>query len=292
MTVEDNDHKEGGTQSKQTSPALTEDIHPGYPYRENINNNNNLPQAHYPRPYLAAQVNQSNGDPRVLGKAERGAPTYDEGPLTAQPMAVVRDDLEEEVATYPFGENAYLDTNFLQAMGELDDRGLAADSLRLMQIDREFRYLEQWERRLKIQEQAIHLERGDFIQRKWGVLSHQTEVYKRLQKAKAVSRLIPKLHNRLKGPGLSFPQQTQPYTHPAQPERRHANQCYWCGSSSLLYGHKSKDCTLPHQRCDSLAPGRCVVPIHHNGYYSFIDGPKACPYKGDHKGVPLSGEHA
>jgi hypothetical protein len=73
-------------------------------------------------------------------------------------MAVVRDDLEEEVATYPLGENTYLNTNFLQAMGELDDQGLAAESLCLVQIDGEFHYLEQWERRLKIQEQAIHLE--------------------------------------------------------------------------------------------------------------------------------------
>jgi hypothetical protein len=44
---------------------------------------------------------------------ERGAPTYDKGPLTAQPMVVVRDDLEEEVATYPLGENVYLNTDFL-----------------------------------------------------------------------------------------------------------------------------------------------------------------------------------
>jgi hypothetical protein len=43
-------------------------------------------------------------------------------------------------------------------MGELDDRGLAAESLCLMQLDGEFRYLEQWERHLKIWEQAIHLE--------------------------------------------------------------------------------------------------------------------------------------
>jgi hypothetical protein len=41
-----------------------------------------------------------------------------------------------------------------------------------------------------------------------------------------------------------------------------------------------------------LAPGRCVIPTHHNGYYSFIDCPEACPYKGDHKGAILSGEHA
>jgi hypothetical protein len=43
--------------SNQTSPTNTEDLHPGYPYQENINNNDDLPQNHYPRPYLAAQVN-------------------------------------------------------------------------------------------------------------------------------------------------------------------------------------------------------------------------------------------
>jgi hypothetical protein len=88
---------------------------------------------------------------------ERGAATYNKGPLTAQPMAVVRDDIEEEVATYPFGENVYLDTDFLQGMGELDNRGLATESLCLVQLDGEFRYFEQWERCLKIWEQAIHL---------------------------------------------------------------------------------------------------------------------------------------
>jgi hypothetical protein len=69
--------------SNQTLPTNTEDLHPGYPYRENINNNDDLPQDHYPHPYLAAQVNRSNGDPRILGRAEKGAATYDEGPLTA-----------------------------------------------------------------------------------------------------------------------------------------------------------------------------------------------------------------
>jgi hypothetical protein len=47
-------------------------------------------------------------------------------------MGVVRDDFEEEVATYPLRENAYLDTDFLQAMGELNNCGLAAESLRLV----------------------------------------------------------------------------------------------------------------------------------------------------------------
>jgi hypothetical protein len=69
------------------------------------------------------------------------------------------------------------------------------DGLCLMQLDSEFRYLEQWERRLAKQEQDIHLERGDLIQRKRATLFWQTEVYKRLRKAKMASRLIPNLPN-------------------------------------------------------------------------------------------------
>jgi hypothetical protein len=107
-----------------------------------------LARDHYLCPYLAAQINRSNGDPRILGKAEKGAATYNEGPLTAQPIEVVEDDIEDEIATYPIGENAYLDTDFLQAMRTLNDRGLAADGLCLMQLNGEFRSLKQWEKRL------------------------------------------------------------------------------------------------------------------------------------------------
>jgi hypothetical protein len=64
-------------------------------------------------------------------------------------MEVMYNNIEEEIATYPFREDAYLDTNFLQAMGSLDDRGIAADSLRLVQLQGEFWYLEQWQKRLK-----------------------------------------------------------------------------------------------------------------------------------------------
>jgi hypothetical protein len=135
-------------QDNQTSPTNMEDLHPRYPYRENIDNNDDLPQEHYPCPYLAAQVNQSNKDPRILGRAEKGAATYDEGPLVAQPMEVVEDNIEDEIAMYPIRENMYLDTDFLQAMGTLNDQGLAADGLHLMQLDDEFRNLEQWEKRL------------------------------------------------------------------------------------------------------------------------------------------------
>jgi hypothetical protein len=62
-----------------------------------------------------------NGDPRILGREEKGAATYDKGPLMAQPMKVVEDDIEDEITMYPIGENAYLDTDFLQAMGTLND---------------------------------------------------------------------------------------------------------------------------------------------------------------------------
>jgi hypothetical protein len=61
-------------------------------------------------------------------------------------MDTVPEDIKDEVATYPFGEDAYLDTNFLRAMGNLDDRGLAAEALHLVQLQGEFRYLKQWQR--------------------------------------------------------------------------------------------------------------------------------------------------
>jgi hypothetical protein len=53
-------------------------------------------------------------------------------------MEVVYDDVEDEVTSYPFGEDAYLDTDFLRAISNIDDRGLAAETLRLAQIQSEF----------------------------------------------------------------------------------------------------------------------------------------------------------
>jgi hypothetical protein len=90
-----------------------ENIHPGYPYRENLKENNDLPERIYPCPYLAAQTDKVTGDPRIRGKEEKGSMPYDEGTLTAQPMEVVYDDVEDEIALYPLGEDAYLDTDFL-----------------------------------------------------------------------------------------------------------------------------------------------------------------------------------
>jgi hypothetical protein len=131
--------------SNQTSPALAENLHLGYPYRENIGDNDDLPKPHYSRPYLAAQVDYVTGDPRIRGKDEKGDIPYDKGPLTVTPFDTVPEDIEDEVATYPFREDAYLDTDFLRAMGNLDNRGLAAKGLRLVQLQGEFRYLDQWD---------------------------------------------------------------------------------------------------------------------------------------------------
>jgi hypothetical protein len=278
--------------SNQTSPALTENLHPGYPYRENTGDNDDLPKPHYSRPYLAAQVDYVTGDPRIRGKNEKGDIPYDEGPLTVTPFDTVAEDIEDEVATYPFGEDAYLDTDFLRAMGNLDDRGLAAEGLCLVQLQGEFRYLDQWQRRLEKREREIHLEQGDLIQKKHAAHAQRTEVYKRLRAAKAASRIAPRLIARPEGPSLAFPHPTRPYPFPSKEERRKGTPCHWCGANSLLYGHKSRDCGLPHQRCDRYKPGRCTVPEHHGGYYSYLDHPRACPYNGNHEGALLSGEHA
>jgi hypothetical protein len=165
-------------------------------------------------------------------------------------MEVVYDDIEDNVALYPLGEDAYLDTDFLRAMGNIDDRGLAAEGLRLVQLESEFHYLEKWQKRLETRERAIHLERGDLIQKKRDTHTQQTEVYKRLCAVKAVSCIVSRLIRRPDGPSMSFPSTTQPYNHLPATERRKGIPCYWCEMTSFLYGHKSKDCGLPHQRCN------------------------------------------
>jgi hypothetical protein len=208
------------------------------------------------------------------------------------PWDTIPKDIEDEVATYPFGEDAYLDTDFLRAMGNLDDRGLTAKALHLVQLQGEFQYLDQWQCRLEKREQEIHLERGDLIHRKHAAHGKQMDVYKCLCATKAASRIAPRLIARLEGPSLAFPHPTRPYHFPSKEEKQKGTPCHWCRSNSLLYGHKSRDCGLPHQCCNRYRPGRCVVSDHHRGYYSYLDHPQACPYKGNHEGILLSGEHA
>jgi hypothetical protein len=138
-------------------------------------------------------VDYVSGELRVRGKDEKGDIPYDEGPLTVQPMEVMYNDIEDEVALYPLGKDAYLDTDYLRALGNIDDRGLAAEGLCLVQLQGEFHYLEQWQKCLETRERAIHLEQGDLIQKKHAAHTRQMEVYKRLCAAKAASHIVPRL---------------------------------------------------------------------------------------------------
>ena len=138
---------------KTPSPTGTEPLHPAYPYQEHTSEDTDITTGAFECPYLAMEVDRFTGDPRIHSKKEIGSPTYNEGPLQALPIEAwdsdpVEDDFEDEVETYPFRESAYLDTQFLQAIGTLGDRGLAADGLRLVQLDGEFRHLVHWEKRL------------------------------------------------------------------------------------------------------------------------------------------------
>ncbi len=145
--------------------------------------------------------------------------------------------------------------------------------------------------RLTDQERSLAWERGELIRKRQNTLKHQTKINDQLRKAKVASRLTPLLPDQMGQPGMSFPHPTRPYTHPNETKQR-TSGCWWCGTKSALYGHKSKDCALPHQRCNKLLPGRCLVPDHHSEYYSFIDHPQTCPYRGQHNGRVVSGEHA
>jgi hypothetical protein len=111
------------------SPTLTKALHPGYPYQEKGFDNLNIAPNTLPRPYVAIQVDKSNSNPCIYGKKEKDTPTYDEGPLYAQEVNPVDNDFEAQVVSYPWGEDTYLDTNFLQALKTIGDRGLMAKEL-------------------------------------------------------------------------------------------------------------------------------------------------------------------
>ena len=135
-------------QSWNNSPTNTKFLHPGYPFQEHTDKNVDLPDQSYPWPYLAIEVNPTTSNPRIIGKEHIISPHYNEGPLTAQPVNQVEDDFEQEVGRYPFGENAFLNMNFFQALETLEDRELAAEGLQMIQLDSERRALKRWENQL------------------------------------------------------------------------------------------------------------------------------------------------
>ncbi len=120
-TPEEQEKAKGKTPTPPDSPTTTKSTHPGFPFRKKTDLNDNLPKEAYERPYLAAKVHATNGDPRVIGTDGINQLLYDEAELTAQPMKEVDKDMENEVSSYPFGENAYLDPGYLQALGALED---------------------------------------------------------------------------------------------------------------------------------------------------------------------------
>ena len=153
------------------------------------------------------------------------------------------------------GEDAYPGTpDFLKALGTTEDRGLAAEGLRLVQLDGEFRYLKHWEKKLAERERANIMERGELIRRQNEATKRQGEIYERLRGARAAARLSRFLPYRNGRPGLSMSNTGQPYQHPTEGERRQpSRECYWCGERSALYGHHGRDCQHPHVRCARLS---------------------------------------
>ena len=180
---------EGG-QTLNPSPTPTEDNMPDYPYRPFLGDEeDDIPTDVRTRPYLAAQTNRTNGDPRLVGTEGANAPVYDEGPLNALPRPWMGGEEDQGVQKYNIGEDAYLDPDFLKALGTTDDRGLAAEGLRLVQLDGEFRYLKHWEKKLANRERANVMERGELIRKQNEATKKQQDIYGRLRGARAAARL-------------------------------------------------------------------------------------------------------
>ena len=244
-------------QTLNASPTPTEDDTLGYPYQLFLGDEeDDIPTDIRTRPYLAVQTNQTNGDPRLLGTESTNAPVYDEGPLNALPRPWMGGEEDQGVLKYNIGEDAYLDPNFLKALGTTEDRGLAAEGLRLVQLDGEFWYLKHWEKKLAERERANVVERGELIQKQNEAAKKQRDIYGRLWDARTAARLSRLLlyHNGRRG--LSVSTSGQPYEHPTEGERQQASrECYWCGERSMLYGHHGRDCQHPHIRCARLSRG-------------------------------------
>ena len=181
-----------------------------------------LPEEIFPHPYLSTQVNRVTGEPRILGTADKNEPVYNEAPLVAQPNPPEEDDH----TVYPFGENAYLDPEFLQALGSLEDRGLAAEALHLVQLDGKLQHLDHWEKGLKAQEQEVTKEKGELIQRQQTAFKKRKEVYKQLRQVRATSRLYLQLPDKPSQLMMRFEDQFNPL-HPLDRQRQGA--CFWCG---------------------------------------------------------------
>ena len=188
---------ESEAQTLNPSPTPTEDDTPGYPFRPFLGEEeDDIPTDVCLRPYLAGQINRTSGDPRLVGTEGANAPFYDEGPLNALPRPWINGDEDQGVRKYNIGEDAHAGTpDFLKALGTMEDQGLAAEGLRLVQLDGEFRHLKHWEKKLAERERANIMECGELIRKQNEATKRQGEIYERLRGARAAaarsSRFLP-----------------------------------------------------------------------------------------------------
>ena len=294
------DDEDRRSDSDQESHTDTWELHPGWPYQERTNADDDIPTAKIKGPYVAITVD-NHGEPRIITKKDCDAAAYDEGPLHAQPVELTPEEeedhtLDPEGKEYIYGENTMLDCTFLAALGSLSDRGITAENLRLVQLEGEERALQRWEQELRAQESALTKQRVRYYDAKNKIQERRQEARSRLQKARAESRLAPLLPDYHHQPSILQAAGGRPY--PAMrdaPKRIWGHYgCYWCGEKGIK-AHQSRHCPTPHQRCRNLGFGRCVVPsyhTHYNPHQVAMDDSNYCPYHGDNKGEGTSFGHA
>ena len=226
------------TLSETRSIATTDNLHPGWPYIAHTDLDYDLPQQNYERPYLAVSINPINGDPQIISRADREGAPYNEGELTAQSVEHVEEDLEEGTAgEYGIGGDAYLDSQFLTALGSLADRGLNAECLWMVQAECEKRSLEQWEGHLEARERALLTEWQGYQQAKRAHNAKVADIKIRLRRAKFASRMTPLLHDCSGAPAFPFPHHVGAHMTTGEGSRGERVPCHWCGGGRGLDMH-------------------------------------------------------
>ena len=252
----------------------TRSTDPPYPYQKNRGEDDeaDINPCDYERQYLGAQVNKINGDPRVIGTNDADGPVYDEGPLNARPHEWGISDEDQEIIgdegqqalQYNIGENAYLDPDFLKAMGEMDDRGLAAEGLRLVQLDGEFRHLKHWERKLTDRERANTLERGELIHRQTAAVNKQKEIATTDCEARK-RRDVWGVGSPIKTDAPDYPSPLRPnHTLTSQKKKNDGNH-----PKGVLFGVKSE--------ARSMGTRARIVSTHMSGLRTTLEGMLPCP---------------
>ena len=105
-------------------------------------------------------------------------PVYDEGPLNALPRPWIGDGRRSRGPKNIISGKTPISTpDFLKALGTTEDRGLAAEGLRLVQLDGEFQYLKHWEKKLAERERTNIVERGELIRKQNEATKKQRDIY-------------------------------------------------------------------------------------------------------------------